>query len=90
LLAIASQALQTGVDEKKSLPASSSLIFEIWADNTVHGYLNDVEFSPVGCPEDVPCTTDYFVDGLTARIGQTDPAAYCNAEPTPEEPFIQA
>ncbi len=72
------------------MPASSSLIFEIWADKTVHGYLNDVEFSPVGCPEDVPCTTDYFIAGLTARIGQADPEAYCKAAPSNVEPMIQA
>lgn len=72
----------------KTLPASSSLFFEIWADKTVHGFLNDEELTPVGCTADVACTTDLFVAGLKSKIGLADVEAACNAVPATEEPFI--
>mmetsp|Transcript_10635 Transcript_10635/g.14334 ORF Transcript_10635/g.14334 Transcript_10635/m.14334 type:complete len:177 (+) Transcript_10635:661-1191(+) len=68
LLTIAAQSLSEDVGTA-SLPASSSLIFEVWADGTVHGFLNDEEMTPVGCTADAPCTTDLFIAGLEAAIG---------------------
>lgn len=59
LLAVASASLQ-GVDTNKALPASSSLIFEVWEDLTVHGYLNDQEYTPAGCSAAAPCTAEAF------------------------------
>ena len=85
LLAIASQAL-LDVDTTKQLPASSSLFFEIWADSTVHGYLNDEEATPVGCMANAACTTDLFIAGLESKIGQTDVQNACTASSA--EPFI--
>ena len=87
LLAIASQAL-LDVDTTKQLPASSSLFFELWADGTVHGYLNDEEATPVGCTANVACTSDLFIAGLQSKIGQTDVQNACTASSA--EPFILA
>ena len=47
LLSIATATLQ-GVDST-SLPASSSIAYEIGNDGSVRAYLNDVEYTPVGC-----------------------------------------
>ena len=69
LLTIAGQALQLPSEETEAqLPASSNLIFEIWNDQTVHGYLNDVEFVPSGCKKDEPCTADLFTTAIQAKI----------------------
>ena len=69
LLTIAGQSLDLPSKETEAqLPASSSLIFEIWNDQTVHGYLNDVEFVPAGCKKDQPCTADLFTTEIAARI----------------------
>ena len=76
LLAIASQALLDVVTTKQ-LPASSSLIFEIWADGTVHGYLNDEKATPVGCVANAACTSDLFIAGLESKIGQPDVQNAC-------------
>lgn len=62
LLAIARQA--TNTTGERQLPASSSLIFEVWRDGSVHGYINDEEVVPVGCEADAPCTSDLFLEGL--------------------------
>ena len=65
LLTIAGQSLELPSKETEAqLPASSSLIFEIWNDQTVHGYLNDVEFVPAGCKKDEPCTADLFTTAI--------------------------
>jgi len=79
LLAIASQSLADDVGQK-TLPASSQLFFEIWADNTVHGFLNDVELTPVGCTVNTACTTEKFLAGLKAKIGLTDLEAACKVD----------
>ena len=76
LLSIASQALQ-GVKTDQQLPASSSLIFEIWADHTVHGYLNDVEYLPAGCEEGRRCGSWAFKAALERAIGFTDLETAC-------------
>ena len=59
LLTIAAQTLQD-VDTTAKLPASSSLIFEIGADNIVTGYLNDVQMVPAGCADMTSCTATEF------------------------------
>jgi len=87
LLAVASQAL-LGVDVTKQLPASSSLFLEVWTDGTIHGYLNDEEYTPVGCSADAACTSALFLSGLEANIGQTDLKTACAAGSA--ETFIQA
>lgn len=89
LLAIAQQAL-TGVDTGRKLPASSSLIFEVGADQTIRGYLNDMEHVPVGCKPEAPCTADQFVAALNARILTDDVAAACSASSEESDLFIQA
>jgi len=76
LLTIASQSLD-GVKADAALPASSNLIFEVWGDQTVHGYLNDTEFTPAGCSADSPCTTDLFLSAIEAKIGYTDLETAC-------------
>ena len=63
VLAIASQALED-VKTEKALPASSSLIFEVNADKTIRGYLNDVEMVPAGCKGAKSCTSDLFIAAL--------------------------
>ena len=47
-------ALATAKDVKKpelmeKLPASSSILFEMYADGSIKGYLNDEEFTLGGC-----------------------------------------
>lgn len=63
LLVIASQVLE-GVDGSKTLPASSSLIFEVGTDKSVRGYLNDVEYTPFGCAGLDTCTSDRFLAAI--------------------------
>ena len=43
-----------------TLPASSSLVFEVDNSGTVRGYLNDREHPLVGCTADEACTVDAF------------------------------
>ena len=70
LLTVAGQSLDLPEKETEAqLPASSSLIFEIWNDQTVHGFLNDREFVPAGCSEGQPCTADLFTTAIQAKIG---------------------
>lgn len=76
LLAIASQSLE-GVQTDAALPASSNLIFEVWGDGTVHGFLNDAEFTPAGCSADAACTSDLFLSAIESRIGYTDLETAC-------------
>ena len=81
LLTIASQALE-GVKTDAQLPASSSLIFEIGADKTVRGYLNDVEYVPAGCSSNDACTAELFVSAIEAKIGYTDLETACATKAT--------
>ena len=74
LLAVARTAF-ADVDAMDTLPASSSVFFEVDKDKTVRGYLNDVEQVPAGCSAGEPCTTDLFVAGLDANIGYADQSA---------------
>ena len=72
VLAIATQALED-VSTEKSLPASSSLIFEVNADNTIRGYLNDVEMVPSGCKADKTetskaCNTAVFISSIREKV----------------------
>ena len=72
VLAIASQALED-VKTEKALPASSSLIFEVNADNTIRGYLNDVEMVPSGCKADKTetskaCNTAVFISSIREKV----------------------
>jgi len=85
---IAAQALSSDVIFE-ALPASSSLIFEIWADDTVHAYLNDEEATPVGCKADAPCTTDLFLAGLDSKELTDDVESACNAQPEKEDLDIE-
>ena len=67
VLAIANQALED-VKTEKALPASSSLIFEVNADKTIRGYLNDEEMVPAGCKGAKSCTSDLFVAALRQKV----------------------
>ena len=72
VLAIATQALED-VSTEKALPASSSLIFEVGADNTIRGYLNDVEMIPSGCKADKTetskaCNATVFVSSIREKV----------------------
>ena len=87
LLAIASQSLDA-VKVDASLPASSNLIFEVWGDHTVHGYLNDVEFTPAGCTEGQACTSDLFLAAIQAKIGYTDLESACATTTSSSDLFI--
>ena len=84
LTTIAAQALSSEVGYE-TLPASSSLIFEVWADDTVHAYLNDEEVTPAGCTADAACTTDLFLAGLDAMELTDDVESACNAQPEKED-----
>ena len=85
---IAAQALSSDVIYE-ALPASSSLIFEIWADDTVHAYLNDEEATPVGCTADAACTTDLFLAGLDGKELTDDVESACNAQPERQDLDIE-
>lgn len=87
LLAIASQSLDN-VTITESLPASSNLIFEVWADSTVHGYLNDAEFTPAGCTAGQACSAETFVAAIEAKIGYTDLESAC-ADTAVSHPLIE-
>ena len=67
VLAIASQALED-VSTTATLPASSSLIFEVEADNTIRGFLNDVEYVPAGCKDAKACTTNLFTAAIKKKV----------------------
>ena len=70
LLAVASATL---VDAPSTtLPASSSLLFEVGADKTIRGYLNDEEYSVVGCENSEICSAELFIAALESAIGYTD------------------
>lgn len=65
LLAFASATLQ-GVDTQSTLPASSSIAFEVGKDNSLRGYLNDVEHVPLGCTEGNICDVKVFKEAIDA------------------------
>ena len=67
MLTIANQALED-VSTEKTLPASSSLFFEVNADKTIRGYLNDVEHVPAGCKGAKSCTTDLFIAAIHQKL----------------------
>jgi len=67
VLSIANQALED-VKIDKALPASSSLIFEVNADKTIRGYLNDEEHVPAGCKGAKSCTSDLFIAALKQKV----------------------
>ena len=91
LLTIASQALNINAEKMGSLPASSSLIFEVWGDQTVHGFLNDEHFRPVcGDSDKGPCTAENFVAALQANIGFSDLENACADTAEADHEFIQA
>lgn len=79
LLAIASQSLE-GVDRTKALPDSSTLIFEVNADGTIRGFLNDQEYTPMGCSAAQACQADTFVAGIMAYVAHADVASACASE----------
>lgn len=83
LLTIATQTLE-GVDKTKALPDSSTLIFEVNADGTVQGYLNDVEYTPMGCSASMPCQADTFTSAILALLAHNDVEAACVGE-TPSD-----
>ena len=64
----------------EKLPASSSILFEMYADGSIKGYLNDEEFTLGGCKEGQVCQrSDFekFVQEGVKKIsgGVTE---YCN------------
>jgi len=63
LLAISSQALQ-GVEVTQTLPASSSFFVEVHSDETIRAFLNDYEYTPVGCVKGESCTATAFLGAL--------------------------
>ena len=89
LLAIAQQSLQ-GVKDKHKLPASSSLIFEVGSDQSIRGYLNDMEHLPVGCQPKQPCTADLFLAAIEAAIQTSDVGSACQVSSDENDAFIQA
>ena len=44
----------------ETLPASSSIVFEMFADGTIKGYLNDEEYTLGGCEPGQPCKRSDF------------------------------
>lgn len=84
LLAVASQTL-VDVDTSSTLPASSNLIFEVGSDQSIRGWLNDVEYV-VNCGETAAiCTADNFVAALNASIGYDDLEAACAGSSTDDK-----
>ena len=87
LFTIATQVLE-GVEFTSTLPASSSLIIEVDADETVRGYLNDVEYTPAGCVGVDACTSDVFLASIQSKITITDLADACASSSIEEHLFI--
>ena len=54
----------------ETLPASSSLIFEIYDDDTVTGLLNDKPFILGGCTGDAQCKLDDWKAHLAANASK--------------------
>ena len=60
-------ATSADVLSNDALPPASTLTFEIYSDNQVYGYLNDVAFTPIGCVEGNPCSAIDFIYALNAK-----------------------
>ena len=76
VLAIATQALE-GVPIE-TLPASSTLVFEVSADHTVRGFLNNKEYTLAGCAGHSPCAADLFAAALSSKAINNDVRATCD------------
>lgn len=63
--------------DSSSLPPASTLTFEIYSNNEVKAYLNDVPFTPVGCVDNQTCFAVDFVDALYKKTTRTDYEAHC-------------
>jgi hypothetical protein len=65
LYTIASATSADDLDSSE-LPPASTLTFEIYSDNSVLAYLNEVAFTPVGCTAGKTCLATNLIDGLKA------------------------
>jgi hypothetical protein len=77
LYTVASAASADDLDSS-ALPPASTLTFEIYSDNTVLAYLNDVAFTPIGCTAGSACLATNLIDGLKGKVERTDYATHCN------------
>ena len=76
LFTIASACSSTGL-AGRDIPAASTLTFEVYSDNTVKAYLNDVKFTPTGCLLGQTCYAIDFVNALYAKTTRTDYKTHC-------------
>ena len=76
LFTIASACSSTGL-AGRDIPAASTLTFEVYSDNTVKAYLNDVKFTPAGCLLGQTCYAIDFVNALYAKTTRTDYKTHC-------------
>ena len=60
----------------ETLPASSSLIFEIGNDGNIKAFLNDVEKTLSGCTAGQACSVTAFQQNINARVN-ADPSTAC-------------
>ena len=81
-------ALATAEDPKmptfmETLPASSSMLFEVNKDGTIKGFLNDEEYDLGGCKPGVPCKRSDFENHLTEVVKKIpNVTEYCKATKT--------
>lgn len=73
----------------ETLPASSSLIFEVNADQTIMGYANDESFTLLGCVAGSSCAVADFVAAVQDKITYTDLEKACDGSSDDVEHAIQ-
>ena len=62
----------------ETLPASSSIVFEVNKDGTIKGFLNDQEYDLGGCKPKTPCKRSDFEMHLTEAVKKIpDVKGYC-------------
>lgn len=64
-------------DSSQVMPGSS-LVFELFQDNTMRAFFNDEEFTPIGCIQGQSCLAQAVIEALTAKGARSDYAAHCS------------
>lgn len=76
LFAIASATSATELSSAQ-LGAASTLVFEVYSDNSVIGKLNDEPFELIGCQSGSLCLAADFTKALKAKVTRTDYSKHC-------------
>lgn len=64
----------------ETLPASSSIVFEVNKDGTIRALLNDEEYTLGGCTEGTPCQRSAFEQHLQDQVSKiSNITDYCKS-----------